>query len=192
MNVPVTVGREGRPESLSCSKAQVTVRGVDGSAFQTDQPRSTAAVAAEGQPARNLVQLRSRMSSVANSSAVTAPKLPPPPPHRAQNRSPSGYGESARTRRTRPSAVTISTSRRWSQARPQARVNADRPPPRVTPARPMVGHRPSGRPAPAAASARWACWPLTPAPNLAYPPPTAVELRELTSTTSPGPVEYPA
>ncbi len=50
-----------------------------------------------------------------NVSAVTAPKLPPPPPRSAQNRSELVF---ASTVRAWPSAVTMSTDRSWSQVRP--------------------------------------------------------------------------
>lgn len=61
MKVPVTVGREGMPESRGCS------------AFRALQPWIAVAVAVAGRMTTNLVKLRSRVSSVANCSAVTTP-----------------------------------------------------------------------------------------------------------------------
>ena len=61
-----------------------------------------------------------------NSIAVTTPKLPPPP-RTAQNRSGS---VSASTRRSTPSAVTMSTARTASAARPCLRPSQLMPPPR--------------------------------------------------------------
>ncbi|MCX5265698.1 hypothetical protein [Streptomyces sp. NBC_00199] len=55
MKVPVTVGVEGMPLSLSCSKALHIVRGVAGSALNAVQPWITAAVEVAGQVAMKRV-----------------------------------------------------------------------------------------------------------------------------------------
>src|SRR5882762_7113974 len=71
--------------------------------------------------------VRSGAGSVLNVNEVTMPKLPPPPPRSAQNRSGS---ESAEAVRSWPSAVTTRTERTRSQVRPNLRASTPMPPPR--------------------------------------------------------------
>src|SRR5215813_13187543 len=80
---------------------------------------------------------------------VTTPKLPPPPPRQAQNRS-AFWVESHVL--TWPSAVTICSDFTLSLVSPKARDTTPTPPPRVRPAIPTVGHDPPGTPRPCAAS----------------------------------------
>ncbi|MGZ6787263.1 MAG: hypothetical protein ACXVEL_13035, partial [Nocardioidaceae bacterium] len=72
---------------------------------------------------------------------MTTPRLPPPPPREAQNRSGS---RSAWTCRSRPSAVTTVSSSSASQVSPKARDSTPTPPPRVSPAAPTDGQVPVG------------------------------------------------
>ncbi|MFF4187631.1 hypothetical protein ACFYZ9_31005 [Streptomyces sp. NPDC001691] len=53
--MPVTEGSEGMPQSLSCSKALHTARGVLGSALKSVQPWITEAVAVARQGTMNQV-----------------------------------------------------------------------------------------------------------------------------------------
>jgi hypothetical protein len=71
-------------------------------------------------------------------SAVTTPKFGPPP-HTAQNRSGS---VSRSTRRSWPSAVTMSTASSESHVRPIARLTNPWPPPSVRPVMPTLPHEP--------------------------------------------------
>src|SRR5581483_11493275 len=82
---------------------------------------------------------------VRNANEVAIPKLPPPPPRQAQKRS-----GCASTTRTLPSAVTICTESRLSEARPHAREASPKPPPSTCPPIPTVGHEPAGIAAPCA------------------------------------------
>src|SRR6185369_2609952 len=76
-----------------------------------------------------------------NRKFVTMPKLPAPPPCRAQN----SFVESfASTMRTEPSASTISAFRMLSQVSPSARDDIPHPPPSVTPPTHTVSHPPPG------------------------------------------------
>ena len=79
-----------------------------------------------------------------NSKAATTPKLPPPP-RSAQKR--SGFS-SALARRSRPSAVTTSAATRLSMVSPNLRVIQPKPPPRVSPAMPVVELIPVGTASP--------------------------------------------
>ncbi len=75
-----------------------------------------------------------------NSKWVTMPKLPPPP-RSAQKR--SGCSE-APARTTSPAAVTTSTDSRLSMVMPYLRLSQPKPPPSVSPARPVVELMPVG------------------------------------------------
>src|SRR5215468_3557223 len=68
-------------------------------------------------------------------SRVTTPKVPPPPPLSAQNR--SGL-RAALAIRTAPSAVTTSASSRFAAAVPKPFEKAPKPPPCTRPATPTV------------------------------------------------------
>src|SRR5712691_11127604 len=68
------------------------------------------------------------------SKEVTTPKFPPPP-RTPQKRSACSVALAVRNW---PSAVTMSTERRLSEARPYWRASQPQPPPRVTPAIPVV------------------------------------------------------
>src|SRR5262245_35156156 len=68
------------------------------------------------------------------SRLVTIPKFPPPP-RTAQNRSGSSW---LLARKTLPSAATSSIARRLSSARPYLPISQPSPPPRVSPAMPVV------------------------------------------------------
>ena len=69
------------------------------------------------------------------------PKLPPPPPRIAQNR--SGSLVALQVRST-PSTVTMSADTRLSHVSPYLRSSTPMPPPIVMPAIPTVGHVPEG------------------------------------------------
>ena len=69
-----------------------------------------------------------------NSKEVATPKLPPPP-RTAQN---SSGSSSWLARTTLPSAVTSSTARRLSSARPYLPISQPIPPPSVSPATPVL------------------------------------------------------
>ena len=107
-----------------------------------------------------------------NSSAVTAPKLPPPP-RRAQNKSSFSCSLAVRIR---PSAVTTSAPTRLSHERPRPRVRYPMPPPRVRPATPVVETTP-----PVVASP-YACVAWLKSPHVAPPPARAVFLAGSTNT----------
>ena len=96
-----------------------------------------------------------RPGAARNSSAVTTPKLPPPP-RSAQSR--SGFS-SADARTSSPSAVTSSAASRLSQARPCLRSSQPEPPPSVSPATPVVETRPPVVARPCACVARSTCGP---------------------------------
>jgi hypothetical protein len=66
---------------------------------------------------------------------VTTPKVPPPPPLRAQNSSRLRTGLAIRTA---PSAVTTSASSRFAAAVPNPLEKLPNPPPRTSPATPTV------------------------------------------------------
>ena len=85
---------------------------------------------------------------VRKTSRVTIPKLPPPPPRHAQNRSAWWFLSATRTL---PSAVTICTETRLSEASPQARDASPKPPPSAWPPMPTLGHVPAGIASPCAA-----------------------------------------
>src|SRR6516164_5489474 len=80
---------------------------------------------------------------------VTTPKLPPPPPRQAQNR--SGLVLALHVL-SWPSAVTICRDFTLSLVRPYARDTTPTPPPRVSPAMPTVGQDPPGTARPCAES----------------------------------------
>ena len=81
------------------------------------------------------------MRCVRKRKDVQTPKLPPPPPREAQNRSELS---SALAWSTHPLASTISSSSRLSIIRPYGRDRMLWPPPRVNPAMPVLGQRPFG------------------------------------------------
>src|SRR3984957_10729817 len=125
-----------------------------------------------------------------NPKEVTTPKLPPPPPRQAQNR--SSFCVDSHCRRT-PSAVTISTDAVWSHGRREARENTRMPPPNANPAMTTVGHEPPGKRSPCAARPAYTSINLDPAPTVTavlpeapLAPPTEIEFRRDTSMTSPG------
>ena len=89
-------------------------------------------------------------ATVSKVNDVTMPKLPPPPPRNAQNR--SGCAD-ADTVRDMPSAVTTLADTNRSQVSPYLRDSTPSPPPRVRPAMPTDGQVPAGRHRPASASA---------------------------------------
>src|SRR5260221_14670976 len=93
----------------------------------------------QGQDKKNTTSRDSRW--VRNVNAVARPKLPPPPPRQAQNRS---LLVDALQLRTVPSAVTICTDSRASLVSPKARPSTPPPPPRVRPATPTMGQDPPG------------------------------------------------
>src|SRR6185312_12909159 len=128
---------------------------------------------------------------VASVSAVTAPKLPPPPPRQAHRR--SGFVDGSATR-TRPSAVTIRTARMLSLVAPMARAAKPTPPPRARPEIPTVGHDPVGTARPCAARAVIRSIASTPAPTVTDRRSAArlIVFSRRTSQTSPAFVEYPA
>ena len=68
---------------------------------------------------------------------VWMPKLPPPPPRQAQNK--SGFSV-ALSVLICPSAVTISLAINWSQPRPCSRMFKPMPPPSRKPAAPTVSN----------------------------------------------------
>ena len=74
------------------------------------------------------------------SNEVTTPKLPPPP-RSAQKR--SGCS-SALAVTTSPSAVTTSNDRTLSQVSPYLRASQPTPPPKVSPAIPVLETTPAG------------------------------------------------
>ena len=80
---------------------------------------------------------------------VLTPKLPPPPPWQAQNR--SGWDRGL-TLSTVPEAVTTWVSSRESQVRPWCLLVKPNPPPSSSPVRPTDGHRPVGAATPVPAS----------------------------------------
>src|SRR3954466_5576668 len=91
----------------------------------------------------------SEMGKGANVKEVVTPKLPPPPPRNAQNRS----GFSAADAVTAwPPGNTTDADVSASESRPACRDWAPSPPPRACPAAPTVGQVPVGMPRPAAAS----------------------------------------
>ena len=106
-----------------------------------------------------------------SSSAVTTPKLPPPP-RSAQSSSVFSRSE---TRMIRPSQVTSSAPTRLSHARPSLRSSHPEPPPSVSPATPVVETRPPvvARP--------WA-W-VTRSTSAQMAPPPTLTMRRSTSTS---------
>src|SRR5215218_10345093 len=108
-----------------------------------------------------------------SSSAVTTPKLPPPP---RSAHSSSGFSVAdARTRR--PSAVTSSAASRLSQARPCLRSSQPEPPPSVRPATPVVDTRPPVVARPCSWVARSSCAQVA-------PPPTRATRRVVSTSTA--------
>src|ERR1019366_4943132 len=101
-----------------------------------------------------------------NVNSVTTPKLPPPPPLSAHNRSES---DCLSTERNAPSAVTIRTARRLSIVNPRCREARPNPPPSVTPAIPTDGHEPPGTVTPDCARREYRSISWTPAPTVAVP-----------------------
>ena len=75
-----------------------------------------------------------------NSNEVTTPKLPPPP-RRAQNKSPFSL---ALATRGFPSAITISNERTLSQVRPYFLTSQPTPPPSASPPMPVLDITPAG------------------------------------------------
>ena len=109
-----------------------------------------------------------------SSSAVTTPKLPPPP---RSAHSSSGFSVAeARTRS--PSAVTSSAASRLSQARPCLRSSQPEPPPSVRPATPVLDTRPPVVASPCSWVARSTCAHVAP-PPIAGDAPLRVDLDEV-------------
>ena len=126
---------------------------------------------------------------VRNVNDVATPKLPPPPPRQAQNRSLFWLAVQVRAW---PSAVTIWTAWRLSLARPKARDSTPTPPPRVSPATPTVAQDPPGTARPRAASRWYMSMSRSPVPTWTDPPLTRKEFIAVTSTMSPLVLDQPA
>ncbi|CKR66233.1 Uncharacterised protein [Mycobacterium tuberculosis] len=92
---------------------------------------------------------RSPLGNVAKVSEVVTPKLPPPPPRNAQNRSGWSVADAVTAW---PLGSTTDADVNWSQSRPACRELAPSPPPSACPATPTVGQVPVGMPRPAAAN----------------------------------------
>src|SRR5215208_2020040 len=92
----------------------------------------------------------SSVGKVRNVNEVTTPKLPPPPPRSAQNRSALLSRDAVITS---PSATTTEADTSASHVRPDRRASDPTPPPNVKPATPTVGQLPLGIDRPFAASA---------------------------------------
>ena len=80
---------------------------------QACQAASTLAASAHAKSAENVVS--GTVAKVLNVNDVTTPKLPPPPPRSAQNRSASCVASQVTTV---PSASTTCADTSWSQVRP--------------------------------------------------------------------------
>src|ERR1700751_2263220 len=89
--------------------------------------------------------------NVANVSEGVTPKLPPPPPRSAQNRSGLLAADAVTAW---PGGSTTDADVNWSQSRPACRDWAPIPPPRACPAAPTDGQVPVGMPRPGAARGR--------------------------------------
>src|ERR1700722_1358602 len=83
----------------------------------------------------------SPVGNVAKVSEVVTPKLPPPPPRKAQNRS-GLLAEEAVT--AWPPGSTTDADVNWSQSRPACRDWAPSPPPKACPEAPTEGQVPVG------------------------------------------------
>src|SRR5437660_2777792 len=94
----------------------------------------------------------SLVGNVAKVSEVVTPKLPPPPPRSAQNRSGLLAADAVTAW---PPGSTTDADVNWSHSRPACRDWAPIPPPKACPAAPTDGHVPVGMPRPAAARVRW-------------------------------------
>ncbi len=119
-----------------------------------------------------------------NVNDVTTPKLPPPPPRQAQNRSSLADADAVSSR---PSAVTTSSDCTLSHVSPKLRPNTPTPPPNVSPAMPTVGHDPPGSTTPDCPRVLYTSINRAPAPTTAVARSWAtvtVAIR-VTSTTSP-------
>src|SRR5215469_8083348 len=92
----------------------------------------------------------SPVGNVAKVSEVVTPKLPPPPPRNAQNRSGWSLADAVTAA---PPGNTTDADVNASDIRPACRDWAPSPPPRACPAVPTDGQVPVGIPRPAAASA---------------------------------------
>src|ERR1700757_819136 len=93
----------------------------------------------------------SLVGNVAKVSEVVTPKLPPPPPRSAQNRSGLLAADAVTDC---PLGRTTDADVNWSQSRPACRDCAPMPPPNACPAAPTEGQVPVGTPRPAAANVR--------------------------------------
>src|SRR5689334_21406326 len=93
----------------------------------------------------------SLVGNVAKVSEVVTPKLPPPPPRSAQNRSGLLAADAVTTW---PLGSTTDADVNWSQSRPACRDWAPMPPPNACRAAPTDGQVPVGTPRPAAANVR--------------------------------------
>src|SRR5947209_14090009 len=111
-------------------------------------PPSTSATDPAGKSSSNTVSCGAGTVSKVND--VTMPKLPPPPPRNAQNRSGSADTD---TVRDAPSAVTTVADTSRSQVSPYLRDSTPMPPPSVRPAIPTDGQEPAGKHRPALARA---------------------------------------
>src|SRR6201988_4402156 len=90
----------------------------------------------------------SLVGNVAKVSEVVTPKLPPPPPRSAQNRSGLLAADAVTAW---PPGSTTDADVNWSQSRPACRDWAPSPPPRGWPEAPTEGQVPVGIPRPAPA-----------------------------------------
>src|SRR5271154_1274250 len=114
---------------------------------QDCQAAMTRAACDHGQERKN--RTMSPAGWVRNVNEVATPKLPPPPPRQAQNRSGLVFALAVRIW---PSAVTICMDVTLSEASPKAWPATPIPPPRVRPEMPTVGQEPPGTARPCAAS----------------------------------------
>src|SRR5487761_50227 len=128
---------------------------------------------------------------VRNENDVATPKLPPPPPRHAQNRS---LSRPASQSRVAPSAVTTWTDSRLSQVRPYARETTPIPPPSARPAIPTVEHEPPGTVTPWAASVAYRSMSRVTDPTVATPEPLSsrTEASSVPSTARPVLLDQPA
>ena len=119
------------------------------------------------------------------------PKLPPPPPWQAQNRSGCSSGL---TRSASPAAVTTSVSSSWSQVSPKCRLLNPKPPPSSSPLTPTVGHRPLGtaRPVPARPSCRSRLRVPAPSVTVSARWSTRIDRIRASEMTRPRLAQYPA
>ncbi len=171
----------GELEPVPSEQIEVSLAGACGA--NSCHAASTSLACDHGNEAKNHEAPRARC--VRSEKLVTMPKLPPPPPWHAQNRSSS---ESAVTRWTRPSAVTIVTASMLSVMRPQRRPASPWPPPSARPATPTEGHEPPGTVRPRLASEEYMSMSCVPGPTRATPFETLTPDSFDRSMTTPSPM----